>query len=704
MGIRLDWQVESEAGSEDVAEDTAMLAAQQRKRIRVRRLILVLTPMLIAISVVVWWRLRVSETAREEALIAVVEAEMLALRVGDSTKFLQLQAAADDWRRHQSANFTAFQEHVPPITVTGEIVESDVQGPEARVSVRVLIGEVQEVAVWLYAYSAEKGWQHVSTEAEPWARASLNGTGYRIEYYPDDEDLARQVDLMIRDWWEAATRRTGIDHPLPLIVIIDPYSKTLGWADRTHTRLSIPSELQVDGLLEPETRRSLRLILADQWAWYVLGYPELKPHNAWVLTETTQWIDDGFAYGQGNQPTAEVFFALSGAFGNRFLPTFFAAMRADAPNVRDALHESMTAHGPYAGRTDGLQRYLSYALRAEIAFHNEYEITDWNANVGPAPLTRDLFMFEGRSMWSRAAGGKLPYEGASSESVEILAVQHDTNDFLWVTAEMLADGAPITVRVPFIFRDGYWVHTWAVERDWGSYYLMSNPAVTLQYHNLDVPYITTELLNELGEISEQAAVDFGIPPRPVHVYVGPGEADVLALRADSVLVRADSVYQDVWLPADTPASEYYRQALGAEIIAALYTTTQPAGYEWLAPMDFGIMQWEMRHLGVDGHYKSRPTRQDTPYRPSYVESLFVAWPVGGSAEWEYAIGAEVLVEMLIERYGIEMLPAMIANLYTGDNQDAGDDWLFSTFGIRTSHIEADWLERYYQRLAEYDQP
>src|SRR5687767_5312232 len=118
VGIRLDWEVESDGGSEAVAEDAAALAAMQRRRAITRRM--VIATILIALVGVGGLALRFQQVRTQmlEALTAPVEAETLALRLGDEAKFMRFQGAAEDWRTHQHRSFEIFQNANPTVTVT----------------------------------------------------------------------------------------------------------------------------------------------------------------------------------------------------------------------------------------------------------------------------------------------------------------------------------------------------------------------------------------------------------------------------------------------------------------------------------------------------------------------------------------------------------------------------------------------------------
>ena len=91
MGIRLDWQVESEQSRIRATEDPAA----QRRRQRARRQIMLLLALVVAalglIGALILWRLqRVDDQIRRD-LLDTVSVEVTALRVGDLANYMAVQ-------------------------------------------------------------------------------------------------------------------------------------------------------------------------------------------------------------------------------------------------------------------------------------------------------------------------------------------------------------------------------------------------------------------------------------------------------------------------------------------------------------------------------------------------------------------------------------------------------------------------------------
>jgi len=91
MGIRLDWQVESEQTELRAQEDPE---ARQRRRVAQRRLallVIAIGSLLCLVASLVIWRLQQVDNRYRGDLIDTVEPEVAALRLGDLDAFMRIQ-------------------------------------------------------------------------------------------------------------------------------------------------------------------------------------------------------------------------------------------------------------------------------------------------------------------------------------------------------------------------------------------------------------------------------------------------------------------------------------------------------------------------------------------------------------------------------------------------------------------------------------
>src|SRR5688572_10580345 len=112
-------------------------------------------------------RWREVEKQRKLQLASVVESEALALRLGNKHQFMSFQGPLEEWRAKQRTRFEEFLRYEDQIVVEGSVLDMDISGDEARVSVQLMVNAQSDSAVWLYEFT-QNGWRHVATESEPW--------------------------------------------------------------------------------------------------------------------------------------------------------------------------------------------------------------------------------------------------------------------------------------------------------------------------------------------------------------------------------------------------------------------------------------------------------------------------------------------------------------------------------------------------------
>ena len=103
MGIHLDWEVEAEQTHTQRAGEEPLSARKRRlARLRFLLFILVLLGIFAGLVGVVVWRLQALDSQVEQALRSTVEAEVVALRLGDFIAFSSAQrSASGDWLQSQ---------------------------------------------------------------------------------------------------------------------------------------------------------------------------------------------------------------------------------------------------------------------------------------------------------------------------------------------------------------------------------------------------------------------------------------------------------------------------------------------------------------------------------------------------------------------------------------------------------------------------
>lgn len=118
MGVNLDWDIESDAGEHHWIEDPAEAAAHQRAAQRRQRVLLMA-------AILAGARLYQVDRWRREMLIATVETEALALRIGDRREFMQAQDSHEAWREVQRRAFDDFRAIAPRVQIPGDDEDVD---------------------------------------------------------------------------------------------------------------------------------------------------------------------------------------------------------------------------------------------------------------------------------------------------------------------------------------------------------------------------------------------------------------------------------------------------------------------------------------------------------------------------------------------------------------------------------------------------
>jgi hypothetical protein len=279
-----------------VEEDARIIALRQRRILYRRRALIGAVLLIVALVGLGYWRLRTVEQARRDALRGVVEAESLALRLGNLYQFMQHQGRNGGWQETQRDRFAQFQRYGEEVSVTGDILSMDISGNEAEVTVRLMVNGEEDEAVWLYDYT-DFGWLHVATRIEPWTPRSLDAGDVTVEYFLPDRALAENVAVLMRDWWARARGRTGVEEPLEVTIKIDPDAARLFWEDggnpSGNLRIILPARTPLGDqqlALDPDMKETLMLMLAARWTDHALGERTFRGYDVWVEDEVDQLL------------------------------------------------------------------------------------------------------------------------------------------------------------------------------------------------------------------------------------------------------------------------------------------------------------------------------------------------------------------------------------------------------------------------------
>jgi hypothetical protein len=695
MGIKLDWEVESDGGWEEVGEDPAAIAARKRRVHRLRNLGLVLLVALGIAGGAIFYRLhRVGRQLRAD-LETTISAETLALRIGDRRAFLDGQADVGEWVRIQDSTFAQYQALGPDIEVTGEVVELDIDADKARVVLREdYQGEPYHI-IWFYQHS-DAGWLHIPPGPEFWGKSAVDKTAYaNLYYYEEDADLADLLRTQIDDWWNAACRATDCAaRPRRIRIRIEPDPLTqIGWASYDDSTLLIPSpklsRFPAGRPIDPALLGQLAELAAGYWASSEIGdEPEPYSELAWLEDELAVWVRYQF---DPEAPPSTFLGVLAENYGVLTVRKFIDGVEngeAVVPTIA-GLTGVPAADLPVAW--DG---YLAYRLRAEAAL------------IANGFSTEAAVLYRDPERADRADVLDVPTESiALPDSIEVIATRR-VGDILWAEVQFAQveevgrtqETTRYVAYEPFRLVDNRWVHTNAIGGDWGPLYDAHGTYVQLWYFELDGP-AAEGLVPHVEEVYTRIAADFALPngPPALEIFISPvAQPDQSGSSAQPVQVFVPSPYVTT-RPPDVTIQEHARSLVTAGVIEE-FVAYQIAPFDANHPFAVALMRWEMERTGLDAgaaveSFLDKEGRISALWPGNSAGSLSFSPPYSDD---DY-LAAYALIRVLTETYGPEVIPNLVAYLPLSETVD---EWLILSAGVMFEDVLDPWQAAYTDLRAE----
>jgi hypothetical protein len=349
MGIKLDWQVESEQSQMKATEDPDARRRRQIARRQMLAVVAALACVLAGIGGLIAWRLWSVDNRIRQDLLDTVEVEITALRVGDLANYMAVQRSASNaFMLEQSRRFEEYQQlkQARRIDLTGEILSVEIDQQRGRVVVQEIIDGVPYQVVWFYWHyedsgtSDQAGWRHVPDDLTFWGEArTINAGPVQIDYHALDERLAQALAPRLPDWWTTACQRIACGQAAPdlQVQIVAERDKTLGWAADDPWTLRIPSPLvgrsRADLPLSPELEQDIARQIADRLVRRALGDGTQPPVSdaAWLQSEIARWLAADFLGQNSPTPPANNFVqSLVIGYGPGVPNTLLAAVQGGA--------------------------------------------------------------------------------------------------------------------------------------------------------------------------------------------------------------------------------------------------------------------------------------------------------------------------------------------------------------------------------------
>jgi len=273
MGVRLDWEIEAEQKHVQTAKEDALTRRQRwNRRFKILALIVLVLGVFAGIGGAIVWRLREVDNQIREMLLNTIDAEVAALRIGDSIAFAEAQRSATlDWPQLQQQFFEAYQglkvEH--DVQLTGRVLDLDVDGMRARARVEEIIDGVPYARVWFY-WRYEDGWRHVPPDYTFWGAVETVSTeNVQVRFQAVDEPLAQPLADRLQGWIEGGCAALAcVELPTLHVEVLADTAQTIAWSPTSAWTLLVPSphmqraraDMPFDGNMQVEAAN----LLADR--------------------------------------------------------------------------------------------------------------------------------------------------------------------------------------------------------------------------------------------------------------------------------------------------------------------------------------------------------------------------------------------------------------------------------------------------------
>ncbi len=309
MGIKLDWQVESEQTEVRATDDPEARRRRQQAQRRLVLLIAGLAGVLTLIVGLVYWRLRHVDNQLRQDLLDTVEIEVTALRLGDFANFMAIQrSASETFLLEQSREFERYQalKQARRVDLTGDVLDVEINDQRGRVVLQENIDGVAYKVVWFYWHyedsteSSQGGWRRVPDDLTFWGdEARIEADNVTITYRALDADLARALAERLPGWWAQGCQQLGCATPPPSLhveIVPEQPAGSLTWRTPEGWTLRIASPLvertRADVPIAPELERAIAEQVAERLVQYAAGdtVPGPRSDNAWLRSELAIWL------------------------------------------------------------------------------------------------------------------------------------------------------------------------------------------------------------------------------------------------------------------------------------------------------------------------------------------------------------------------------------------------------------------------------
>ncbi len=303
MGIRLDWEIEAEQERvrHSAGEDPETRRKRRRARLRFLLVLLVLLALVGGVVGAVVVRLHQVQQATEQVVSDTVTAEVTALRIGDREAYIDIQRSATDaWVQQQDSNFSRYQalKQSENISLTGQVLDVQVDGARARAEVEEIVGGVPYGRVWFY-WHYDDGWHHVPPDYTFWGEArTAEAQGVLVRYDAVDEAVAQAVAQRVSNWLQIGCAALACgDLPTLTIEIVPSTTLQIGWSPSDAWTIQMPSPYVDAARLDMPFDSGMQVKTAGLLAERLVGdFNPTYPSDAYYLRQAIiSWLVKRFA-------------------------------------------------------------------------------------------------------------------------------------------------------------------------------------------------------------------------------------------------------------------------------------------------------------------------------------------------------------------------------------------------------------------------
>jgi hypothetical protein len=344
LGVKLDWQIESERVYERVGEDPGERRRRYQKRFRLILTTLIIFGLVGLLGLLIAFRLFTVDNKLRQDLTDVVQTETAALRIGDYAGYMALQRSpSESWIKGQSALYARYQElkTTAHLQLTGNVLDVTIDSVSNSIRGRVLVEEILEgvpyQTIWFYWHYSDDGWRHVPSDYTFWGdSATLTGKVSTVNYRQLDSRFAGALAARVDRWWAESCADLGCQASKKLTVNIVP-SPTARIHWDTSDTLIVPSPLaseertRSDVDIEPSVEDAVATLIAEHVVDAVTN--NLKPvavtDASWLRQATIEWLAASFT-GRGDKTRLGFIQSIKDNYGMTALATLLHSLTADA--------------------------------------------------------------------------------------------------------------------------------------------------------------------------------------------------------------------------------------------------------------------------------------------------------------------------------------------------------------------------------------